>query len=404
MMRMWLPLAAAAALCAGTSEVLWNANSRYTVESVAVPAADGRPLSAGLQRDLDRLTGRKLDSGLLDRFARRIEQELRSGVVAPRVERGSAPGFVSVVFRMERPAEHGVELEAPRFFFHSRQGFTGLAEARIRRGPNLVRFGVGSDNNERIERFDGVTVDYERPLAGGLALRVAGGSYQTAWAAATRTATPALYHSRHSFAPSILLRLAAPLTLEVGTRFQAFGGARAGTGTELANAVTSTLRLEQRWRDAAGRTLDLRAAYGFAGAGAALRSGYRYTRQSIDARAAFAPGADHKLEVAFHGGAIAGRAPLAERFLLGNANLLRGANKLDLTPAGADKLAAGSVEYRFKGWMLFWDCGSAWDSAAAPEVVHTAGFGYRKGSFQAALALPLAGAPAGITLIVGFSY
>lgn len=404
MMRMWLPLAAAVALWAGNQDPLWNVNSRYTVERITVPAAAGRPLSATLQRDLDRQTGRHLDSRVLEKLARRIEQELHNGVVAPQVERGSTPESVNVIFRMERPARAGVNLEAPRFFFHSRQGFTGLAEARVRFGRNLIRIGAGSDSNELIERFDGLQIGYERPLTGRVGLRLEGATYQTAWTASTRATGAALYTARHSFAPAVVLRLAEPLTLEVGARLQALAGARAGAGVETANAVTSTLRLGRRWRDSAGRTLDLRASYDLRAAGAALASDYRYLRQAFTSQLAFSPDANQTLEVAFRGGAIAGRAPLAERFLLGNANILRGASKLDLTPAGVNKVAAGSVEYRYKGWMVFWDCGTAWDSAATSETVHTAGFGYRKGSFQAALALPLAGAPPGVTLIVGFSY
>ena len=404
MLRMWLPLAAAAALWAGTPDPLWNVNSRYTVEQVSVPAAAGRPLSAALHRDLDRLVGRNLDGRGIEKLARRIEQELHTGAVAPRVERGSTPEFVSVVFRMERPAAGGVDLEAPRFFFHSRQGFTGLAEARVRFGRNLLRIGAGSDSNELIERFDGLKLSYERPLNGRFRFQTDAASYQTAWTGSTRATGVPLYTARHSFAPALVLRIAEPLTLELGARLQYLQGTRAGAGVETANAVTSTLRLGRRWRDSAGHTLDLRAEYGLRAAGAALASDYRYTRQAFSAQFAFSPDGNQTLQVAFRGGAIAGRAPLAERFLLGNADILRGANKLDLTPAGVDKVAAGSVEYRYKGWMVFWDCGTAWDSAATPETVHTAGFGYRKGSFQAAVALPLAGAPPGVTLIVGFHY
>ena len=47
------------------------------------------------------------------------------------------------------------------------------------------------------------------------------------------------------------------------------------------------------------------------------------------------------------GGVIAGRAPLSDRFVLGNSYYLRGWNKYEIDPLGGNRAVYNSVEYHY---------------------------------------------------------
>jgi outer membrane protein assembly factor BamA len=89
------------------------------------------------------------------------------------------------------------------------------------------------------------------------------------------------------------------------------------------------------------------------------------------------------------GGMIAGRAPMFERFVLGNASTLRGWNKYELDPAGGNRMAHNSVEYRYGAFQVFYDTGAIWDRNDTAVVRHSVGVGLRQGVFSLALAFPL---------------
>ena len=63
-----------------------------------------------------------------------------------------------------------------------------------------------------------------------------------------------------------------------------------------------------------------------------------------------------------------GDAPLFERFTLGDSTTLRGWDKNDIAPAGADRMFHSSIEYRYTGLALFLDVGSVWDAGTERQV------------------------------------
>ena len=78
---------------------------------------------------------------------------------------------------------------------------------------------------------------------------------------------------------------------------------------------------------------------------------------------------------------IAGRAPLFERFVLGNASTLRGWNKYELDPAGGNRMVHNSVEYRYGAFQAFYDTGAVWDRND-PAVIYQGGAFVRMGPFE----------------------
>ncbi len=76
----------------------------------------------------------------------------------------------------------------------------------------------------------------------------------------------------------------------------------------------------------------------------------------------------------FRAGGITGLAPLFERFTLGDSTTLRGWNKYDIAPAGADRMWHQTVEFRYHVLAYFFDAGSLWDSGTERKVRLGTGF------------------------------
>ena len=88
-------------------------------------------------------------------------------------------------------------------------------------------------------------------------------------------------------------------------------------------------------------------------------------------------------------GALTGRAPLFERFTLGDSSTLRGWNKYDIAPAGADRLVHQSLEFAYHHFAYFLDVGSVWDHGARADVRLSSGVGYHGDFGFLTLAVPL---------------
>src|SRR4029077_14434955 len=105
---------------------------------------------------------------------------------------------------------------------------------------------------------------------------------------------------------------------------------------------------------------DVRAAYSLRAATQVLESDAVFARHQTDARYRLRRG-HQDLSVGFLAGTISGQAPLYERFILGNAETLRGWNKFDLDPLGGSHMAHGSIDYTYRGFLVLYDTGAVWD-------------------------------------------
>src|SRR5205085_1894429 len=208
-----------------------------------------------------------------------------------------------------------------------------------------------------------------------------------------------IYRSRQSFTPEATVALVALLELAFGVDFTRIhpetvgpsGAALAlpSAGTESSNAVVSTLRYHQRWGSDKSRGQDFRASYSVKAARPWLESDFAFVRHTAEAVYNLRHG-HSRLDLRFLAGHIAGHAPIFERFVLGNARTLRGWNKYDLNPTGADNAIHGSIEYSYHGFLVFYDTGAAWDFARNREQKQSLGLGFRtKDGFQMAVAFPV---------------
>lgn len=410
-------------LFGGTQDSEFNVNSRYTVDAVVVSgdgwsadmatARDGR-VSSSLRKEMCALIGEKLNPTLLDDLAHRLRKEFHARTVEHRVLRGKSPDYVQVVFDIRlRPTRFDVSV--PKFLYNSSQGWTGAVEGTATVAHNGFTVGLVSDGDDLPERYTGLVARYENTQLGTdkVRLRFQFESYHEQWNPSTVAAaalpadgisedTSGLYRTRQNFEPEVTFQLAKPLTLSVGAGFQRFEEPYPSAHTEAANALTSTLRYHKRLEDSDNQQ-DLDAAYHLRTAARFLASDFAYTRHLWQFRYMLTRGKNVVIDD-LTSGIITGRAPLFERFVLGNSTTLRGWNKFDLDPLGGNRMVHNSVEYRYGVFQVFYDSGAIWDRTEAAVLRHSVGLGLRQGVFSLAIAFPLKEGRIDPIFVMGMNY
>ena len=388
-----LPLAASQTPVSNASV---NVNSRYPVESVEITGEGEFSLSKRLHDDMQGLVGQLLDPAILEEIASRIRVELHAKAVSHRIARGEQPEHVKVVFEIVR-RRLDLDVALGRFLYHSKQGWTGEVTASVLYAANTFAFGILSDNDQRPERNAGVFTRYEHRRLGSdrVRLRLQFESYHQQWNRATlldlneHPEVPGIYRTRHNFEPTVSVTLARPLTWTVGLSFQRVAMQFPAARTETSHAVINTLRYHRLWEGADATKHILDAGYNLRAATKVLGTDFAYTRHAWNAGYEFAHGRQ-SAALTFRAGLIAGRAPLFERFVLGNSHTLRGWNRFDVAPLGGNRFAHQSVDYRYRKVMLFYDTGAVWSRSQEATVRHGAGAGFRLDSVIEGLTIAVA--------------
>jgi hypothetical protein len=404
----------AAPLFAWSEDPDLNVNSRYTVESVRVSGKWASRLTADLRHDIDSVVGQKLDHEVLNRLADRIRRQLRAARVSVLTTRGDIPEHVKVTFEVEGERLRKFDVDVPKLAYHSRQGWSGEADGTLSIGQTDVAFGVLSDGDELVERYSGIRARAERKAVGvdWVRLGFEFDSFHQQWNPSTLRAaglfsnSAALYRARNSFKPEATIVLGEGITLSFGAIFNQIDPELAGAASAWSNAAAASLRLRRRWEDAEANQHELDAGYSVRSATALLDSDFAYARHALQVRYALRHD-HHYMDVAFFAGRITGTAPLYERFVLGNAETLRGWNKYDLDPLGGDRVIHGSIEYRYRLFDVFYDAGAIWDRSADRSGKHGIGFGLRtdgREGFLIAIAFPVNAGRTDPVFIAGFSF
>jgi hypothetical protein len=370
-----------------------NVNTRLIVESVSVSGRGSPKLSDPLRTELGEVAGKNFDQTLLDRLADRIKQELHVPDVSMHVTKADTPDHVIVTFEIGTEREKRFDLDLARFLYHSTQGWSGQGHATIHIHDNAFSFGMVSDGDQLSERYAGIQAGYERRHVGTdrLQLRFDFSSYHEQWnQASLAVAEPEdIYRTRTHFSPMATVVLLDPLELSFGVDFARYRLTLPVANTESSNAVVTTLRYHQRWGSAHDQgEHDLRASYTLRAGTHVLESDPVFARHQTQVRYRFRRG-HQDLGIGFLAGKISGVAPLFERFVLGNAETLRGWNKFDLDPLGVAHVVHGSIDYVYRGFLAFYDTGAAWDKPQQREQKQSLGLGCKKGGFQLAVAFPV---------------
>jgi len=394
-------------LFGGTQDSDINVNTRYTVDTVTVSGkgwktdlvsdrGQNQKMSSGLRKDLAALIGQKLNPSALDSLAARLKKELAAREVSHRVLRGDSPEHVRVEFEV-KPYRGNVGASFTKFVYNSQQGWSGNGGVDATVQQNSFRFGLVSDGDSLDERYAGISARYENRHVGTnrVDLKFQFDSFHDQWNSSTLDALAAggsketsdAYRTRQSFQPAVTIALAKPLTLEVGASFERFGEQYPAAHTEASDAMIATLRYHRRLKDPENQQ-DLDASYSLGAATRILGSDFVYTSHAWGMRYQIAHG-KHVLSDSFAGGVIAGRAPLDDRFVMGNSVYLRGWNKFEIDPLGGNRMIHNTVDYHYGLFRIFYDTGAIWDEGQAAVPRHSLGVGLRESIFTLAVAFPV---------------
>jgi hypothetical protein len=390
-------------LFAGPQDSDNNVNARYIVETVIVSGkgwtTDFRSetndkISSSLRHELIAIIGQKLNPDALDALADNLKKELSAREVTHRIVRGEIPEQVRVEFDV-RPARATLGMNVNQFVYDTKQGWTGSGEADVTVQQHVFALGLASDGNWLPERDAGVIARYEDKHLGSdwLSLKFTAESYHTQWdpqtvmaASQNPTASP-LYRARERFQPTATIVLAKPLTLTVGARIERFEQQGPGAQDQSANALTGTLRFHWQVEGPLNEQY-IDADASLHTANRSLNSDYIYSMRSAGVRYQYRSG-KHTLTDNAWAGIIGGRAPLSDRFVLGNTYYLRGWNMYEIDPLGGNRALHNSVEYHYGPFQSFYDLGAIWDEGQPVVARHSVGLGVKESIFSLAVGIPL---------------
>lgn len=406
MLRLILVTIAMAALGVGreisrNADPAENVNSRYTVESVELLGFSKSKLSRTVRERIDKLVGNKYNTLALSGLVWKIREEVRARHINVRVGRGHKPEHVAVRLEVEGQRNRSFDVTAPRFGYHSRQGFSGGLDGVINAGDYVrISGGYANDADLLLERCQGLHARAEVKLGQSpVTLRFHFASFNQNWNSAV-PAGATLYRNREVFEPTATVNLGRGLRWTNGFSVQRLG---APSVVEAANAFVSNLsyRREIEGLGSVDASYDMRAATRM------LASDYQYNRHTARASFTWAPSKRQEFRTAALAGVLNGTAPLFDRYVAGNSTTLRGYNKFDLAPAGVQKLIHVSADYRYRLVQFFYDAGHIQPVAATRRiagVLHSVGAGLRKDNMQLAVAFPLRGARMEPVFLVGVNF
>jgi hypothetical protein len=377
-----------------------NINARYIVEQADIRGVADEELTQPLRDDLDALVGQRLDSGAADRLQDRIERELPHYDVSRRMQRGTQVGRIKLIYearKRELPQWLRFESLRSNALFHSDQGWGSFLDLGI--GNRTIRFTpiVAIDNaDDLVEEYSGAGLRFETRKLG---TRRLGASLEWSWfdqdwrpetlaALALNPEIPGAYDTRSTITPQLKFAVTSDLSVAAGVSISELKPLSPPAGWDMANAAVASIDFDRRWNEGADLRHRVTASFGLHAGSRQLESDLAYTRYLGQGAYRFDAGRHH-VEATGMAGGITGHAPLFERFTLGDSRTLRGWNKYDIAPAGADRVLHSSVEYRYTGVGLFLDVGSVWDANAERHVRVSTGLGFYAGPAFFVVGFPL---------------
>lgn len=395
-----------------------NVNSRYMVESVDLSPGNDYPLSGRVMDEIHQLIGERLNVDALERLSRRMTEELRARSVTFRVYRGNQPAHVRVQFEVDRsPTSFDVALSG--ITYSAREGWTGTGQATLTSGYNMLTVAGLSNGDDEVERYSGIRARFDRLKVGSSRVRLGFefDSYREQWQPATLASLPAAsllagpaYRTRTNLEPSATFVLYDPLTLTLGASFERMQPNGIPGPPQTSNILFDILHYHQHWESPEGSSRTVDASYNMRAATSLFGSDSLYTKHLMKARYAWKR-VHQTAEVTLMAGMIYGRAPLFERFVLGNDTTLRGWSKFDLDPLGGNRVVHASVTYGYHIMRVFYDTGAVWDQGTKPEERHSVGVGvttglgiFGKNALLVALAFPIRQGHMEPVLIAGMNF
>jgi hypothetical protein len=392
-----------------------NVNARYNVESVTIRGLSEDLVSQGLRDDLHALIGQPFDADLADRLGERLRGEFPRYVIQHRTTRGNQPGLIKLIYEATRVETSRLLRFEPiegNAIYHSDLGWGAVLPMAIGDADFRVTPILALDSFEELaEEYTGFGVRVESRKVGSdrLGLMFEWAGYDTKWrdralvAFAARPDVPGPYGSRMNFTPLLKFAITPEFGVAAGVDVVELGSFIEDGPSQMANAATGSLRFNQRWKPKSGGTHQMGAVFNARAGLASLQSDYVYERYFGQIDYAWNT-KEQRVQLSAMGGNIQGVAPAFERFTLGNSLTLRGWNKEDLAPIGANRMFSATVEYHYKFVMTFFDAGSVWDAGMTRKIRTSAGVGAVFGSFYSVVGFPLNTDDFSATFSIGFRF
>jgi hypothetical protein len=377
-----------------------NVNARYIVEQADITGVPDAELTPALRDDLQSLVGQRLESGEADRLQRRMERELPGYEIARRIKRGSEVGRIRLVYearKRELPQWLRFEPLRSNAIFHSEQGWGSYLDLGI--GDRHIRFTpivAIDDADDLVEEYSGYGLRFEARKLGTrrLGASLEWSRFDQDWRGATLDALalapeiPRPYDTRSTFTPLLKFAFSADLSVAAGVSISELEPLFPETDSQMANAAVTSIGYDRRWKNGVDASHHVEAGFSVRAGSGALESDLDYRRYLGRGSYRYDRGRHH-VTAAGMAGRITDRAPLFERFTLGDSTTLRGWDKYDIAPAGAARMFYSSIEYRYTGLALFLDIGSVWDAGSERKVRVSSGLGFHAGPAFLVVGFPL---------------
>jgi len=389
-----------------------NINARYIVESVKIWGVPESTVNQSLRDRLQALVGHRLDPEEAERLNEELKAELPGHDVQRRIARGSEPGRIRVVFDVKEKAWIPFTPTKSKFVYHGHLGWSGALDIPMGNDSGRVTVGfVFDDKDDLIETYSGFRIRVESPKIGTtrLGAGVEVSRFHPSWRDTTLTAMasdpdiPEPYRGRLTVAPFVTFAFNPHVRLTGGVSISELESLFRPPESQMASAWLASVGYDQRWRLDADSSQKVEASYQLRAATEALDSDLTYKRHLGHARYEYRR-RDNRLTAAFSIGYITGRAPLFERFSLGDTSTLRGWNKYDLAPAGGDRMFHQSLEYTFHDVGVFLDTGSVWTTDVEQRIRLSTGFGVHGDNAFLLVGFPLNADNAGATFMMGVRF
>ena len=398
-----------------------NINTKYVVADVDVRGVPRRQITPELRKALDDLLGKPLDTESSNEVVAKLRAAFPGYHVDRRVVRAEKKGTLSVIYILHRPVWASFLRHEPvnaNALYHSDQGWGAVlpfALSGMRGDVQVMPIVTWSNADDFIEENSGFGLRVESRRLGTerLGMSIDWSTLDAKWrepslaALAANPQLPAPYRNRMSFTPLLKFAFTPQVSVAGGVGVTELDplAESSGLSSQMANVAIGSVRYRQRWSESesspvehqVGAVLTLRKGT------STLESDFAYDRYLGEADYVFHAG-KHRVFVSGMAGRITGDAPLFERFTLGDSRTLRGWDKYDIAPGGGDRMFHASLEYRFRGAMLFVDAGSVWDSGADKRVRFSTGGGFTKGPLFFTLGFPVNTDEARVVVSMGFHF
>jgi hypothetical protein len=375
-----------------------DANARYLIEHVEIRGISESD-AADLNAEVQTLVGKPLGSEDVDQVEAKVRTAFPDYDVSRRVIRGRRSGEIRLLIILDlKESARWLRFTPMKstLLYHSDQGWGAFTDFPISGRDFRVTPIVAIDHgDELIEEYSGFGVRVESRKLGTERL---GASFEWTtfdqdWRDATLAALganpgiPGAYDDRTTVTPLVNFAVTRQLSVGGGVAITEIEPLSGAPESQMANAYIGRVRFETQWeRAAADHAVD--AQFIVRSASETLESDFTYTRYFGQAEYAYQKSKHTVLASGLVGG-IDGTAPLFERFSLGDSRTLRGWNKYDIAPAGGDRVFNTSLEYRYRGFALFLDSGTVWDTGVDKRVRVAAGVGFHTDPFFMTLGFPL---------------